>query len=1065
DPRTLPPGKWQGATSITVELPPGGLAAQDFAFSAPTVASVPIQRSVGAADRQGGALRYQLSGRAPGAVFVEGAPADVDAQGIFRAWVTVRRGRNDLSIRSVAPDGAVQLFVQRLDVIERQGSILFIPREPRTMATLRLPPGEADAGAGTVRITAPPGATVALKDVARQVPSTGVVDVPVVFSPGANTLGLKVIVPGQTAVELSLEVQARARPFAVGLLEVELGFSPSTRGFSFFGRGAGFGELRLGAWDLRANIDLQDQDLKAGPLWAPRAPERLFRWLDPDQVPSAWADDSVGGAVNAGEGRIQIEASHPTYGAVGFGNHRAQHMDVDVGRYRRSLFGGYADLHLPAGAASAGISAFAAPSSGDPSRGLALRPAHDEYLATGGSLFWLGQVAVATGTESVRVELRDGLTGLPLEERILTRGRDYEIDYPSGRIILARPLSFVGPEGRFRADAPGGAVEPVLVVDYEHLNLGDASGSILGAEVKGNLGPVQLGAGITRDTGFQLLAGRGRVPFRGYLLTAEVAQSRGRAVDAFGVSENGGITWVRPAADDTSLGNALSVRLKGPNVDVGFRRRSPGFSDTTHWDAAGLRQFFVRLQHDFGGLRVGGLLDDRATADPRDPFTLAAPVRSRVAGGWLGYRAKTWDVRLEAKDSQLAASPLLGDPIADGSRTSIALSARYHLLNPLWLRAGHKQVVSVRGAGLGAFNDSCSSLGAEWAMDATSKVGLTAGYGPSVGWVLLGGVEVQRGADTYYGSYTADVDAPDLSNRGPRSITGARTDVAEGTTVFVEDVGAREERALRVSRAVGLTQNVGGNLSVSARYERGVRGPLDAAPTLARDAGSASLSWARARIRAFARAEIRYERGQTLLLPPAAIDRVSRLGTLSAEFDATSTLALNARVHYADSVELKQTRARLLEAFASGTWRFSRGALVLQYSFTRELRPDALAERSLQRVSALPAFRFGGRFALASGLHLGHSNEANSPLLILVGSLRPSVRVVGGLEVAAEVAGRTWRELGGSWHAVRGEVGYRFQESLLVAAGYHVTGFTGLGLLNGATASQDRVYLRAEVAY
>jgi len=79
---------------------------------------------------------------------------------------------------------------------------------------------------------------------------------------------------------------------------------------------------------------------------------------------------------------------------------------------------------------------------------------------------------------------------------------------------------------------------------------------------------------------------------------------------------------------------------------------------------------------------------------------------------------------------------------------------------------------------------------------------------------------------------------------------------------------------------------------------------------------------------------------------------------------------------------------------------------VLQYAYLKELLPPVngvvTPERALQRLSVMPAMHFGDRVTVSAGAHLAHSNEAGSPLLMLVGSLRPSLRVFKGLELAAE---------------------------------------------------------------
>ncbi len=143
---------------------------------------------------------------------------------------------------------------------------------------------------------------------------------------------------------------------------------------------------------------------------------------------------------------------------------------------------------------------------------------------------------------------------------------------------------------------------------------------------------------------------------------------------------------------------------------------------------------------------------------------------------------------------------------------------------------------------------------------------------------------------------------------------------------------------------------------------------------------------------------------------------------------------------------------------------------VLRYSIDRELPPQLpgrapFAEKGLQVVSLMPALRLGQRFALAAGGHVGWSDAAGNGGTVLSGTLRPSVKVVGGLELAVEVARRSAALDGGELTALRGEAGYRLNEQMMLALGYTVFGFSGLGLSDGAADSRDRVYLRAELAY
>jgi len=93
---------------------------------------------------------------------------------------------------------------------------------------------------------------------------------------------------------------------------------------------------------------------------------------------------------------------------------------------------------------------------------------HNEFLGTGGSLYYLKNKRVVEGSEKVRVETRDKLTGIVRSQTDLASGQDYEIDYSQGRIILARPLFSVNQSDTIINQAILDGNDNVLVVDYEY---------------------------------------------------------------------------------------------------------------------------------------------------------------------------------------------------------------------------------------------------------------------------------------------------------------------------------------------------------------------------------------------------------------------------------------------------------------------------------------------------------------------------------------------------------------------------------------------------------------------
>jgi hypothetical protein len=1093
DPRTLPPDSEATPEAVTVEVPWAAGVLQDFAVrtlarptsslvlaydtSPPTAALVP------------GGVDFLVAGHAsPGdEVTVGGVPAEVDERGNWRARVRLVPGENVLSITTLGTGATLRLFHQRIDVVSREGGLLVIPREPEPTGALWLPGSKDEppaSGPSSLMAEFPTGTRVRSPRGEVTVGPEGFALVPLVLVPGLNRVALEVQPPGEPALAVTIPLEAVPRPFAVGLLDMEATFSPSRRDFRLRGRGAAHGEARLGPFSLAGELDLRDTDvdtLRERPAvdWLRSRLPRLDRAPDPDLAIPEWADASVGLTPNPTEGRLRLEVRHDRFGRVGLGTYRAFQAEGEVGRYHRPLFGPFAELEAEWGRLRAGVKAFAG-GLADPTRSLSALPAYEELRGTGGSLYYLGSAPVAEGSELVRVELRDGVTGLPLAERHLIRGRDYDIDYPAGRILLARPLSLIVGEPLLRSEPLTAAPESVLTVQYAALRSGspaDSAGGEAWTEWQG--GRVSVSAVREQREGapFQLFSGHARTTLGGYTLMAEVARSRGPAVrpEMFGVSDDGGLSFLRPEEErEAGGGDALGLRLRGPgllgkgSVDAAFRRRTAGFSDGTHADTRPFRQLSLRAVQPLGPWRLTLLGDDRRSVDPRRPFAEGS-VGARTLGVGIGYARERWGVELDVRDALLRASEEPGEgPLLEGGRTSVGLQGHFVVNDWLRVSAGHRQALLLRGEGPGHVDDTFSSAGVDVRVEDEGSVGVRGGWGPRLGPLAWVQGTWRRGQDVYYGGYSVDVDGPDFG--ASRAVSGANTELADGTRLFVEDVASHDANAVRLARAVGFQQTVFGALNVGARYERGLRHPLELPGSLRRDVASLSGQFLLERFRADGRLELRFERGTPVRGPTAPVDRIQAVMTLAAEAVLREDLSLSGRMNYGRTHlrESGETEARLLEGYAALAWRPGPFLVVARYGLTRELLPgerSVFGERAQQVISLLPAVRLGERFGLAAGLHVGRSNRDDVAIWVLTGSLRPSVRVVGGWEVAVEAAGRSVAPEDESLGSLRGEVAYRVDERLRIAAGYTLLGFTGTGLPEETHEGSDRLYLRAELAY
>ena len=1089
DPRTLFGGAVASPASVTVEVPMGGLAEQDFVISraalqaAPTVEraeQVPPQGTLEGPRR----FRFLLTGKvAPSdRVQMEGKPVEVDAGGVYRAWVTLSPGAQVFTFAVISPEGGERLYRQRVDAIVRVGGVLISPGAPEPTATVRLPGARGEAvaaGASSVRVEGLPGTVVTSSEGEARIGPGGTAQVPVTLVPGVNDVPLTVTPPGAAPQRYGLWVQAAPRVFAVGLLDVVGSFDPKSSGFRLTGRGAAHAEASAFGFDFSGELELDDRDVHEADrlglalLGYPRFPDRAQRALDPEQYPFEWNDDSLTLSPNPAGGRLRVSAEKKDLGGAQFGSYVATLSGGEVGVYRRQIFGPAVEVRAPK-ACPATFHAKLFDGSGlfDPTQGIGTTPLHEELSATGGSLFYLRSGAISEGSEVVRVVMVDGVSRTPLAERHLVRGRDYEIDYAAGRILLARPLSLMAQRSFLRTLPPSHGFEPVLVVDASRLALSAQAPKPFGGEVEVGFKNLWLRVGGVDERGAQdysLLQASVGIPLGPLQLWAEGATSKGLhfAPGDFARSDDGGLSF-RSTLPTSTSGSALTLHLKGPglneegSVDLSFRRRTAGFNDAWHQDAMGLHDLSLHLDQPVGAFRVAVVADDFKGPDPR-PALMDQALSTRTVGGSVGWSTGRFTARLEARDVRLTAIDADAPTAQTGGRTSAGLDLQYRLDDRWTVTGGHLQAVNRWGSGLGRVDDTFSSVGARYESGNTSGE-LRGGWGPALGFQVLGGGQLRRDDDTYYGGYSVDVDGPDFGTQ--RAVSGVSTRVGDTSTIFTEDVAAHDALALTLSHAVGVSTSLARGLSVTARFERGNRTPLDVYQPLAREAAGVGVEWVTPRVKAALRAELRKDVGHAVDAPGSAVavNRTQRVVGGAIQAQLLESLRASARFDYADTYNLDVREARLLEGTAGLTWRTEPGIWLLQYSVTRELSPPprAFGERTLQVVSLLPAYTFG-RLSLAAGAHVGVSEDAGESATVFSASVRPGLRVWRGVEVAVEAARRTAALSGGGLSALRGELGYRIGAHALIAAGYTFFGYSGLGLSPTLDGSQDRLYVRAEL--
>lgn len=194
-----------------------------------------------------------------------------------------------------------------------------------------------------------------------------------------------------------------------------------------------------------------------------RDPRRVFRYLDSDKYYGTYGDESSLDADVDTQGkffaRLEWDKSE-----ILWGNYNTGFTGTELARYNRSLYGGTAVYE------SMESTKFGDPRyycSGFISEAKSLQD-HNEFAATGGSLFYLKHQNAVEGSAKISVEVRDKNSGRVLKSTPLVLGADYDLDHLQGRILLNEPLSRLAKSSSIiSSDVRNGDVV-FLVADYEY---------------------------------------------------------------------------------------------------------------------------------------------------------------------------------------------------------------------------------------------------------------------------------------------------------------------------------------------------------------------------------------------------------------------------------------------------------------------------------------------------------------------------------------------------------------------------------------------------------------------
>ncbi len=314
-----------------------------------------------------------------------------------------------------------------------------------------------------------------------------------------------------------------------------------------------------------------------------RQNQTLFKNLDPNQYYPIYGDaSSKDYSATDTQGMLYLLVQWDK-SSVLWGDYSVGFQDTEFAQYNRTLYGGKIDYQ------SVTSTQF-----GDPLTKVVVfraqakqKAAHNEFLGTGGSLFYLKNKGIVEGSEKISVETRDRITGLVLSKKDMKRNADYEISYSEGRMLFFKPVQYFVDGQSIISNLLLNGNPVYVVVDYEYAVQDKFNEGSVGTRVQQAVTDyVKVGATYVKESqeeGNYSLKGTDTTVYLGKdaTVTGEYAQTKSQAGGTF-ISTDGGLSFTELTTAHDSEGRAYG--LKG---------------DARLFNRLGLNSYYKWIDHDF----------------------------------------------------------------------------------------------------------------------------------------------------------------------------------------------------------------------------------------------------------------------------------------------------------------------------------------------------------------------------------------------------------------------------------------------------------------------------------
>ena len=575
-------------------------------------------------------------------------------------------------------------------------------------------------------------------------------------------------------------------------------------------------------WHLTASADTREgpiEDLFKNVL--DKSPDSLFRRIDPDYTYPTFGDDGVVEEMAPTLGKLYVKASRgESYGL--WGNFKIGYLGNELAQVDRGLYG--ANLHYGSqkttsfGERRAGVDGFAA----EPGT----VPSYEEFRGTGGSIYFLHHQDILTGSERVRIELRDKDSGIVTGVVNLRPVLDYDIDYLQGRILLTEPLTSTAEDNLLVRSSGLSGDEAYVVARYEftpgfddldamavggqghywfndHVRVGVTANSNEEGSADSNLGAADLTLRMSSESWFKVQAGK----------------SEGLVSTSLR-SNDGGFAFAGP--DPTTFADAEADAYRA-DVSVGLgdffdgrKGRITLYAQSQEAGYSAPGQATIKDTDTYGGTFRMPVTDRLTIAAKGDQRTEEAGLETRALELNVGFKVtEKWTVSTGVRnDLREDHSPVVPATQEQGERTDAVAQVAYEP-GPKWRAYGFVQETVASSGG----REDNGRFGAGGSYRPTKRFRLDAeasdgdlGMGARLGTSVL-----VTDRTSLYLNYSLENERTDngMHVRKGTLVSGAKRRLGDSSSVYLE------ERYQHAGTLSGLTHATGVNLVAKEHWNFG----------------------------------------------------------------------------------------------------------------------------------------------------------------------------------------------------------------------------------------------------